>query len=446
MSTYRNIIVKDYDLNLKGVVTINKKDYSLNNCILGETLDLETSGKFSNEKIDKVFIKSKSPNRIKPKCPIFISCGGCCLQHIDYQEQLKIKKKLVEKLFHDLPHPQILNTIGMKDPFHYRNKCQVVFKPQKGKIISGFYEEGTHNLINYDFCYLQDKKANEIIAIIKDLMVKFRLHAYDEDKKIGLLRHVLIKTSTKQEILVVLVTSTFNFPGKNNFIKALVAKCSKITTIIQNVNSKTTNMVLGDKEEIIYGKGYIFDELLNYTFKITSKSFYQINYEQTIQLYQTAIDVAGITKSDVVLDAYCGVGTIGIIASKKAYKVIGVELNPDSVSNAIVNAKLNKIKNVSFFNQDATTFMINLARKKEKIDIIIMDPPRSGATQEFLRSVLTLLPKKIIYISCNPKTQVNDLKILLNKYKIDLIQPVDMFPHTQHIETITLLCLKEPKK
>ncbi len=442
MGKYKELIIKKVDTSLKGCVTLNKKEIALDNTIIGETVNIETEGSKENEHVTKIQIITPSNHRVKPICPVYLKCGGCSLQHLEYTEQLNLKTKLIENLY--APYRvKVEPTMGMSNPYHYRNKSQMVFKFQKGKLVSGFYEEGTHDVINFDDCYLQNEYCNKIIATIKELMTKFRISAYDEDRKTGLIRHVLIKTSTLNEVLVVLVTGSDNFPGKSNFTKALVSRCNKITTVIQNVNSRKTSAVLGDKEYTLYGKGYIKDVLLGKTFKITSKSFYQINHEQTEKLYQKVINLANIQKDEVVLDAYCGVGTIGILLSPNAKKVIGVELVKDAVMNANKNALLNDIKNISFFCFDATPFIVNMARSKEHLDVLIMDPPRSGSTPEFLKAVLMIKPKRIVYVSCNPVTQVEDLKYLINDYTIKTVQPVDMFPQTSHVETITLLHLKQ---
>lgn len=445
MPLYKNVKASYYDESLKAIVKTPKDKLILKDGIVGELINIETNVFNKVEKVIKLIPIEKSNYRVKPICKIFNKCGGCALQHISYLEQLNIKTKKVQELFDNTLklNIKVKPTIGMKDPYHYRNKSQVVFKFNKGKMISGFYEEGTHDVIDYDECHLQDESANNIIKTIKELMIKMRISAYDEDRRTGIIRHVLIKTSfTTKESLVVLVVGTENFPGRNNFIKALTSKCKNISTIIQNINNRKTSVVLGDKETVLYGKGFIYDNLLGYKFKITSKSFYQINHEQTEKLYSEAVNLANINSNEVVLDAYCGVGTIGIIAANKAKKVIGVELVKDAVENAIVNAKNNNIKNISFFCQDATNFMVNMARRKEKLDVLIMDPPRSGSTKEFLEATLLLDPKKIVYVSCNPYTQVEDLKVLLKNYEIKQIQPVDMFPHTGHVESVVCLTRK----
>mgnify|MGYP003295715014 CR=1 FL=1 len=433
-----------YDPEFKGIIKEGNTTLYLPRVIKGETVEADIILKpFAQARLTKVV--EPNLNRVKPICEYYIQCGGCALQHINYEEQLRMKQELVSNLFVEAfgKKYEVLPTIGMKDPYYYRNKNQVVFKNVKGKLTCGMYQSGTHNVVNTTNCYIQDKLVDKIISVIKDLMVKQRLSAYDEDKRTGLIRHVLIKTSkATKEVMVVIVVGSDIFPGRSNFVKALTARCKEITTVIQNINTRNTNAVLGDKETVLYGKGYINDILLGLKFKISSKSFYQINPEQTEKLYSEAIKLACLTKADTLLDAYCGVGTIGLIASSHVQKVTGVELVKDAVNDAIMNAKINNINNVRFICDDATRFMINCARQKQTFDVVIMDPPRKGSDKPFLDALLKLLPEKVVYISCNPHTQVEDLKELLKKYDIKKIQPVDMFPHTHHVENIVLLVRK----
>ena len=437
-------IVEKYDNNLKGVVFYNNKEYSLPNLIKDEEVELEVSKDSSRVVVKKIL--KESPNRIKPACGIYNKCGGCNLLHIKYAEQLKMKTYLVENLFYETfkKYYKVNDCLGMKDPTHYRNKNQIAFQNVKGgksRIASGFYEAGSHRLVEFDTCLVQDELSDKIVGIIKELMIKMRYNAFDEDRGTGLIRHVLIKRSaTTKEVMVVIVTGTEIFPGCQNFVKALTSRCKDITTVIQNINTRKTSAVLGEKEKILYGKGFITDILLGKKFKISSKSFYQINSSQCEVLYTKALELANLSKNDILFDAYSGVGTIGLIASDKVSKVISVELVKEAVNDAIINAKMNNIKNVHFFCDDASNFMKNMAVKKEKVDVLIMDPPRKGTDQRFLNATIKLNPKKIIYISCDPRTQVVDLKHLLdNGYIIKAIQPVDMFPFTEHIENIVCL-------
>lgn len=370
-------------------------------------------------------------------CKVAKKCGGCQYQGVPYEKQLSEKQKAVRQLMQ--PFCKTAEITGMQDPYHYRNKVHAVFARKKdGTIISGVYEEGTHRVVPVEACQIEDKKADAIINDIRGLLKSFKIKTYNEDTGYGLLRHVLIRRGfTTGEIMVVLVLGSPVMPSKNNFVKALRKLHPEITTVVLNVNDKRTSMVLGDRETTIYGKGYIEDVLCGLTFRISSKSFYQINPVQTEKLYGKAMELAGLTGKERVIDAYCGIGTIGMVAAKE---VIGVELNPDAVRDAIKNAKRNQMKNIRFYQDDAGRFMEKMAAKGEKADVVFMDPPRSGSTEQFMKSAVTLAPQKIVYISCDPQTQARDLKYLTKHgYKAMGAYPYDMFPFTKHAENIVLL-------
>ena len=377
------------------------------------------------------------------KCNISKKCGGCQFQGIPYEEQLKKKQKKEQSLLG--AYGKVCSIIGMENPYYYRNKVHAVFdRDRKGNIISGIYEEGTHRVVPVENCLIEDEKSQAIIRTIRGMLKSFKIRTYDEDTGYGLLRHVLIRRGfSTGEIMVVLVTGSPIFPSKNNFVKALRKAHPEITTVVLNVNDRQTSMVLGDREKPIFGPGFIKDRLCGCMFRISPKSFYQVNPVQTEILYQTAIDYAGLTGKETVIDAYCGIGTIGLIAAKKASKVIGVELNKDAVKDARINAKENKITNAAFYQGDAGRFMVEMAAKGEKADVVFMDPPRAGSDERFLSSVVKLSPKKVIYISCNPETLARDLKYLTkHHYKVEKIQPVDMFPFCDHCETVCSLSRK----
>ena len=373
------------------------------------------------------------------RCPNYKKCGGCQLQNMSYDRQLSFKQVKVIKLLGKYHH--VCEIIGMKEPYHYRNKVQAAFGERRGQIISGVYQSSTHNIVPVDSCMIEDEKADEIIVTIRKLLKSFKFKAFNDVTMKGFLRHVLIKRGfSSGEIMVVLVTAVMDFPKESQFVNALLERHPDITTIVQNVNNKRTSLVLGEQSRVLYGSGYIEEDLCGFRFRISPKAFYQINPTQTEVLYNKAIEYAELSGTETILDAYCGTGTIGIIASKHARQVVGVELNADAVKDAHTNAKLNDIKNIDFYCADAGKFMVEAANEGAKFDVVIMDPPRAGASLDFLRSVVTLSPQKVVYISCNPETQARDLSFLTRKgYKVRRIQPVDMFPHTEHVETVVLL-------
>lgn len=372
-------------------------------------------------------------------CKYAKKCGACQLLNMTYKKQLSFKMAKEIKLLGRFG--KIDEIIGMDKPYFYRNKSQYAFGVYRGKTAAGVYQSSTHRIVDIDSCLLTDKRADEIFTVVKKLLISFKLKPYDENTGRGFLRHLLVKTGFKSgETMVVLVTATREFPKKRSFINALVKNCPYITTVIQNVNSKYTSMVLGDSSEVIFGDGKITEELCGMKFRISPKAFYQINPVQTEILYGKALEFAEFDGTEEIIDAYCGTGTIGLIASSKVKSVIGVEINKDAVKDAKENAALNNVKNISFFAADAGKFMTSLANEGKKIDAVIMDPARAGADVPFLSSLIKLSPKKVVYVSCNPETLARDLHFLIkNGYKVKKIQPVDMFPHTEHIETVVLL-------
>jgi 23S rRNA (uracil1939-C5)-methyltransferase len=362
---------------------------------------------------------------------------------MSYEQQMKVKQKDIEQLL--IEFGKVSPIMGMKEPYHYRNKVHAVFdRDRRGNIISGTYQAGTHQVVAVENCMIEDQKSQEIIRTIRGLLKSFKIKTYDEDTGYGLLRHVLIRRGFQTgEIMVVLVLGSPIMPSKNNFVKALRKEHPEITTVVVNVNDKKTSMVLGEKEQVIYGPGFIKDVLCDCTFRISPKSFYQVNPVQTERLYRTAIDYAGLKGTETVIDAYCGIGTIGLTAARSAKQVIGVELNKDAVRDAKINARENKITNAKFYQGDAGEFMVKMAEQGEHADVVFMDPPRAGSDEKFLSSVVKLQPDRIVYVSCNPETLARDLKYLKKKnYEVKKIQPVDMFPWTNHCETVCLMSRK----
>ncbi len=382
----------------------------------------------------------KAVNKNTP-CSIFGKCGGCQFIDMDYKKHLENKLSDMQKLFGEFG--QLEEILGMENPYNYRNKVTATFRHKRnGEIIAGTYEEGTHNVLPVTNCLIEDKKSQEIIDTIKALVKSFKITIHNEDTGYGLLRHVMVRSGKiTGQIMVVLVTAEPTFPSKKNFAKALVDKHSEITTIVQNINPKATSMVLGERNQVLYGRGYIEDFLCGKRFKLSPTSFYQVNSVQTEVLYKKAMEFADLSGEETVIDAYCGIGTIGIVASDKAKEVIGVELNKEAIKDAITNSKLNGCKNISFYSNDAGKFMVNLASQNKSVDVVFMDPPRSGSSKEFMDSVFKLKPKKVVYISCGPESLARDLKYMTKKgeYKVEKMVACDMFPFTNHTEVITSL-------
>lgn len=373
-------------------------------------------------------------------CPLIKKCGGCQMQHIPYEKQLLVKQGRVQGLIGR--YCRMEKIIGMEQPYHYRNKVQAAFGTDaRGRLISGVYQSSSHHIVPVDDCLIEDSTADRIIRDIREMMPRFKMTAYDERRRSGFLRHVLVKRAfATGEVMVVLVASTPVFKAQKPFVSELLAKHPEITTVILNVNDRFTSLVLGKSEKTLHGKGYIVDELCGCRFKISAKSFYQINPVQTEKLYAKAVELARLSGTETVLDAYCGIGTIGLVAAKKAGRVLGVELNPDAVRDAVANARLNNAENCRFVCGDAGEHMAAMAAEGIGCDVVFMDPPRAGSDLKFLNALLAMGPKRVVYISCNPDTLARDLRTLsVGGYRVITAQPVDMFPHTEHIETVVLL-------
>lgn len=368
-------------------------------------------------------------------CDVYKKCSGCQLTNLSYEEQLSFKMKKVISLLGRFCHVEEI--IGMEDPFHYRNKMQAAFAMDSHKHpISGVWQTESAKVVKTDSCLIENEKANWIVRAARGMIKDFGIYVYDPKTRKGSLRHIMVRNgAVSGEYMVVLVTA----PGKSGrlreFAAALVKRFPDIKTVVQIENSTDIPLWMGEKENILYGKGYIEDTLCDCKFKISPRSFYQINHTQTEVLYGKAIEFAELKKTDTVIDAYCGIGTIGIIAAKNGGKVYGVETVADAVKNARENCALNNVQNYKVEKDDAGKFMSRLAAKGEKINVVFTDPPRAGCSREFLNSLVKLSPERVVYVSCNPETLARDLDFLKkNSYKIEKIQPVDMFPHTKHIE------------
>ena len=372
------------------------------------------------------------------------NCGGCPMLSTEYAEQLKKKESAVRALLGK--YGPVAPIRGMETPYHYRNKVISTFAPAPGgKLTSGIYAARTHKVLPVESCLLQDEVLDKVMLAVRAAANTCCYQPFHEDKGTGLLRHCLLRRGVATgQVMVVLVTAQPVLPGAKNFVKALLAEAEKrgvpVTTVVQNYNPRRTSVVLGEDEKVLYGKGFILDTLCGKTYALSPRSFYQVNPIQTAVLYGLAVDAARLTGREVVLDAYCGIGTIGLTASDKARQVVGVELNRDAVRDAIGNAKHNGVKNARFFAADATAWIREAADAGQKADVVFMDPPREGSTPAFLESVARMAPKRIVYVSCNPETMARDLALLTQKgYHAEGFTPVDMFPHSAHCEVVCAL-------
>lgn len=392
-------------------------------------------------------ILEKSQNRVEEDCKTYKRCGGCKLRHINYPETLEMKQEKVQNLVNKMLKKKttVKETIGMEKPFYYRNKLQYPLGLDKNENpIMGVFAERTHEIIPVQTCKIQNPISEQIAKYIYEYILKHHISVYNEKIGKGVLRHIVIKIGIKtNEIMCVLVANEKNIPTERNLVKELTTKFPNIKTIVKNYNPKNTNVILGKENTILYGDGYITDKLGEYTFKISTLSFYQINPIQTEKLYNLGIEKADLTGNEIVLDLYCGIGTIGIFASKKAKKVYGIEIIEQAIEDAKENAKINHIKNIEFHVGDVEKVLgLILEKEKVKPDVIFVDPPRKGLDNTTVENILKVKPKKIVYISCNPATLMRDLSRMEEAYDIKEITPVDMFPYTSHVECCALLELK----
>ncbi len=428
----------------KGVVRVNGEVVFVNDMFPGDEGDIEIDYRRNGtlfghvKKLDK-----ESKDRVKPTCSVCYQCGGCAFQCLSYEAQLAYKQKKVQEQFRKVAHMDIdvLPTLGMDNPYHYRNKVQpLIAEADDGRIVSGFYKEGTHHVVPVDRCYIEDMRANTVLVAIRHLLEKHHIPAYDEDQRTGVIRRVLIKTSLHYpEMMVVLITAVDRFPSKESFVRDLIKVCPEVTTVVQNINSRQTSVILGEKEHVLFGKGTIRDSISGLTFRISPKSFYQTNPTMVQVLYDTAMEFAELKETDVVFDAYSGIGTIGLIAAKAGCEVISAEIVPDAVKDANRNAKENGLNKFTAYVGDAGEFIRSMAKAKQKLDVLFMDPPRKGSDMTFLNSVMQIKPERIVYVSCDCSTLARDVKVLSKMYKVMKVRPVDMFPQTPHVETVVLL-------
>lgn len=393
-------------------------------------------------------VLTKSEDRIEePPCPIFDQCGGCQLQHLSYEGQLNQKQKQVRDVLErigKISDAAIHPTLGMNDPWRYRNKAQVPFANREGGLVAGFYQERSHEIIDMNSCLIQHEENDNVVQIVKEIASSLGIKGYDEEKHKGTLRHVVARYGVNTgQLMVVLVTRSSELSNKIELIDAIKEKIPHITSIVQNINSKRTNVIFGDKTVILSGKEYIYDTIGDVKFAISARSFYQVNPKQTKVLYDKALEYAKLDGTETVIDAYCGIGTISLFLAQKAHHVYGVEIVSQAIDDAKRNAKLNDMKNVDFAVGEAEKVIPWWYAQGIRADVIVVDPPRKGCDEALLETIIKMKPKRVVYVSCNPATLARDLRVLEDGgFKTIEVQPVDMFPHTSHVENVAALELK----
>lgn len=390
-------------------------------------------------------VTKPSPERVEPPCNVFFKCGGCQIQHMSYDMQLKMKhnqvKNVMRKIAH-LDHVPVHTPIGMEDPWRYRNKVSIPVGEHKGELITGFYRMRSHDIIkDMDTCVVQDEVNDRMVEAVRRIADKLGIEAYDEQKHTGVLRHIMVRTGRQTgDVMIVIITRTEKLPHQDQLIKELTETYPNINSIMHNINPKQTNVILGEETKLLYGEEYIYDTIGDIRFAISAKSFYQVNPPQTTKLYDKALEYANLDGHETVIDAYCGIGTISLFLAQKAKKVYGIEVVPEAIEDAKKNAKLNGMTNTEFVVGQAEKVMPWWKAQGLRPDVIVVDPPRKGCEPEFLEAMLGMEPKRIVYVSCNPSTLARDLRILEDGgYETKEVQPVDMFPQSMHIEAVTWL-------
>nr|WP_027417408.1 23S rRNA (uracil(1939)-C(5))-methyltransferase RlmD [Aneurinibacillus terranovensis] len=396
-------------------------------------------------------IIDQSPARQEPPCPIYKRCGGCTLQHFDYAAQLEFKRKLVEdnlRRIGKIEGVPVHPTIGMENPWRYRNKAQVPIGEEEGGLIGGFYAQRTHEIIDMESCLIQHEHNDRLVQQVKRIASKYGIPAYFEGTHRGVLRHVVTKVGfATGELMLVLVTNGDRLPHKDALVEELVQEIPGLKSIVQNVNTKRTNVIFGDTTRVLWGQEYIYDTIGSVKFAISARSFYQVNPVQTERLYSKALEYAALSGSENVIDAYCGIGTISLFLAQKAKHVFGVEIVPDAIEDAKRNARLNGMKNVTFEVGEAEVVIPRWYEEGNRADVIVVDPPRKGCDEALLRTIVEMKPERVVYVSCNPATLARDLRMLEDGgYRTVQVQPVDMFPHTVHVECCALIVRSIVKK
>ncbi len=431
-----------------GVAKIDGYPLFIENALPGERVEVlvvKAGNKFGYGKVEKWL--TESPDRQPLKDNRLLRTGIAPLAHLNYEQQLLFKQKQVENVMSKIakmPEVDILPTIPMENPVGYRNKAQIPVRRIDGRLATGFYKKNIHELVEIEDYYIQDPAIDEAIKRVRDILQRFQVRGYNEAKNEGQIRHIIIRRGHySHEMMVVLVTRKEKFFKGKEIASIIHEELPEVVSVVQNINEEKTNVILGDKEKVLYGRSYIEDQLLGKTYRISSKSFYQVNTEQTEKLYQTAIEFAALQKEDTVIDAYSGIGTIGLSLADKVKEVYGMELVPEAIEDAQFNALTNKIENAHYEVGKAETVMKKWQDKGVKPSVIVVDPPRKGLDARFIASAIDMEPAKLVYISCNPATFARDAKLFAESgYEVKKVQPVDLFPQTHHVELVALLAPK----
>ena len=440
-------VISDYTAEGQGVAKIDGCAVFIPNAIAGERVlvRIEKAQKtWAAGKITEIL--EKSPHRVNRECPVAKLCGGCDFWHMDYEEETRMKAERVRQALNRIGGESLteMPILSAPDCHCYRNKAQYPVASKKGRVYAGFFKAGTHQVVENDRCLILPEETDRVKRIVVDYVNHYRISAYDEEAHKGLLRHIYVRRgAVSGQVLVCLVVNGRKLPHPEDLVKRLQA-VPGFTTLVLSVNTKKGNTILGDEFITLHGPGYIEDTLCGLNFRLSARSFYQVNHHQAQRLYEAAIAQAEITKEDTVLDLYCGVGTITLCMAKAAGKVIGVEVIPQAVEDAKDNAKRNRIDNAEFFCGDAGEAALALEAKGVKADVVVVDPPRKGLNADAIEALARFAPRRIVYVSCDPATLARDVALLKEKgYMLKNAMAADLFPRCAHVESV--VCLSREK-
>ncbi|MFE8701546.1 23S rRNA (uracil(1939)-C(5))-methyltransferase RlmD [Cytobacillus sp. FJAT-54145] len=443
------LTIKRLGINGEGVGYFKKKAVFVPGALPGEEVVAEVTKvqpKFAEARIKK--IRKKSEYRVQPPCPIYEECGGCQLQHLRYDQQLKEKRDIVIQSLErhtkiKVEYLDIRETIGMEDPWNYRNKSQFQVGQKDGQVLAGLYGINSHKLINIEQCKVQHPLTNKATLTVKKILQDLNIPIYNEKTRKGIVRTIVARAGVQSgELQVVLITTTKELPKKDIIVERIQESLPEVKSIVQNINGQKTSLIFGNETMVLEGNDFIQETLGNLQFELSARTFFQLNPVQTVRLYNEVKEAAGLTGTEKVVDAYCGVGTIGLWVADKAGEIRGMDIIPESIDDAKKNASRHGIKHAKYEVGRAEQILPKWAKEGWKPDVMIVDPPRTGLDQQLLNTILKVKPKKIVYVSCNPSTLAKDIAVLAGKYKVEYMQPVDMFPQTSHVECVTKLFLK----
>ncbi|MEK3988781.1 23S rRNA (uracil(1939)-C(5))-methyltransferase RlmD [Robertmurraya sp. FSL R5-0851] len=443
------LTIKRLGINGEGVGYFKKQVVFVPGALPGEEVVVEATKiqpKFAEARIKK--IRKKSEHRVAPPCPVYEECGGCQLQHLDYRQQLVEKRDIVKQSLErhtklNVEKLDIRDTLGMENPWNYRNKSQFQVGQRDGKLLAGLYGINSHKLVDIQHCAVQHSATNKATSTVKKILQDLKVSVYNEKTRKGVVRTIVARIGVKtEELQIVLITSQRELPHKDEIVASIKQALPEVTSIVQNVNGQKTSLIFGDETRLLEGREFIQETLGELEFELSARTFFQLNPEQTVNLYNEVKEAAGLTGVEKVVDAYCGVGTIGLWLADGADEIRGMDVIADSIEDAEKNAERHGISHATYVVGKAEQVLPKWAKEGWKPDVLVVDPPRTGLDQQLLNTILKVKPKKIVYVSCNPSTLAKDISVLVSKYKVGYIQPVDMFPQTSHIESVTSLILK----